>query len=119
MNSLAPQPVNIPTATRRRSRWLRLVLVPVAVCTVAVALNRVERVMQRRAEPAGFFQGALQGALMPMALPNLLVGNDVPLYSNNNTGLAYKRGYTVGVNACGAFFFGLLFGRLRRFGNRR
>jgi hypothetical protein len=56
----------------------------------------------------------LQGALMPMALPNLALGRDIPIYSLNNTGVRYKLGYTAGVNVCGAFFFGLLFWRLNR-----
>ena len=63
---------------------------------------------------AGFRRGLVQGALMPMALPNLIVGNDVTIYSQNNTGLTYKLGYTAGVNACGAVFFGLFFWRVNR-----
>ena len=44
----------------------------------------------------------------------LLVGKDVAIYSENNTGVGYKLGYTAGVNGCGAVFFGLFFWRLRR-----
>src|SRR5437016_5995507 len=69
------------------------------------------------APPAGFIRGALQGALMPMSFPNLLVGRDITIYSQNNTGLMYKLGYTSGVNACGALFFGLLFWRWNKFRN--
>jgi len=75
-------------------------------------------VMEQEHGPAGFFQGLLQGALMPCALPNLLVGNNVAIYAQNNTGLTYKLGYTVGVNTCGAVFFGLLFWRLGRWRRR-
>ncbi len=56
----------------------------------------------------------VQGALMPMALPSLLFGKDVVIYSAINTGVSYKLGYTAGVNACGALFFGILFWRLNR-----
>ena len=56
----------------------------------------------------------LQGALMPMAMPSLLVGRDVTIYAENNTGRTYKLGYTAGVNACGAIFFGYAFWRWRR-----
>jgi hypothetical protein len=56
----------------------------------------------------------MQGALMPCALPNLLVGHDVVIYSQDNTGVSYKLGYTCGVNACGAVFFGVFFWRLNR-----
>jgi hypothetical protein len=51
---------------------------------------------------------------MPMALPTLLVGIDVPIYAERNTGVPYKLGYTLGVTACGAVFFGLTFARLAR-----
>ncbi len=51
---------------------------------------------------------------MPCALPNLLVGKDVSIYNENNNGVRYKLGYTCGVNACGAIFFGLFFLRLSR-----
>ena len=56
-----------------------------------------------------FVRGMLQGALMPMAMPNLLVGRDVVIYSQRNNGVTYKLGYTAGVNVCGAIFFGLFF----------
>ena len=50
---------------------------------------------------------------MPMALPNLLVGDDVSIYAANNTGRLYKVGYIAGVNVCGLAFFGYLFWRAR------
>lgn len=72
--------------------------------------------------PAGFGRGMLHGALMPGAMPTLLVGKDVVIYAENNTGRTYKLGYTFGVNACGALFFGSFYWRLtrwkRRYGNR-
>jgi len=37
------------------------------------------------------------------------MGIDVPIYAENNVGIPYKLGYTLGVNACGALFFGILF----------
>jgi hypothetical protein len=51
---------------------------------------------------------------MPMSMPNLLVGRDVTIYSQNNTGVSYKLGYTTGVNACGALFFGVVFWRFNK-----
>ncbi|HYG36333.1 MAG TPA: hypothetical protein VEC99_16185, partial [Clostridia bacterium] len=54
------------------------------------------------------------GILMPMSFPNLLVGRDISIYSVNNTGINYKLGYTMGVNVCGAVFFGLFYWRLNR-----
>jgi hypothetical protein len=57
----------------------------------------------------GFRLGVLHGALMPVALPSLLMGNDVPIYAASNTGRIYKIGYIAGINLCGLIFFGLAF----------
>jgi hypothetical protein len=70
--------------------------------------------MEKSNRPAGFTRGLLQGALMPMAMPNLLVGKDVIIYAQRNTGVSYKLGYTAGVNGCGLIFFGLFFWRVSR-----
>jgi uncharacterized membrane protein YciS (DUF1049 family) len=77
-------------------------------------LNHAEAALERRHEPAGFFRGAVQGALMPITMPNLIFGNDVAIYAANNTGRTYKIGYTLGVNTCGLLFFGFFFWRVRR-----
>ena len=58
---------------------------------------------------ADFWRGTLHGALMPMALPALLAGRDVPIYAERNTGRPYKLGYIAGINACGFVVFGMLF----------
>ncbi len=57
----------------------------------------------------GFWLGSAHGALMPMALPSLLMGKDVPIYAQNNRGKIYKIGYIAGINACGFVVFGLSF----------
>ncbi len=103
---------------RRWRRILsRLVFYLLLATAIGWTLNRIGKSMQRSPRAAGFGRGLIQGALMPMAMPNLLVGNDVAIYSQNNTGLTYKLGYTVGVNACGAIFFGFFFWRVRRWRN--
>jgi hypothetical protein len=56
----------------------------------------------------------VQGALMPITMPNLIFGHDVAIYAANNTGRTYKIGYTLGVNTCGLIFFGFFFWRVRR-----
>lgn len=63
---------------------------------------------------AGFWRGTLHGALMPVALPSLLVGKDVPIFTANNTGRSYKLGYIAGINLCGLLFFGLAFRKPRQ-----
>ncbi|MSU58321.1 MAG: hypothetical protein EXS35_09095 [Pedosphaera sp.] len=57
----------------------------------------------------GFGHGALHGALMPMALPSLVLGKDVEIFAANNSGRPYKIGYIVGINLCGLLVFGSAF----------
>ncbi len=61
----------------------------------------------------GFGHGLLHGAMMPLSLPSLLLGRDVPIYACNNSGRIYKIGYICGINLCGLAFFGPLFGGRR------
>lgn len=58
---------------------------------------------------AGFWYGTVHGALMPAALPSLLMGQDVPIFDSTNQGRIYKVGYIAGINVCGLVFFGLGF----------
>jgi hypothetical protein len=60
---------------------------------------------------AGFGYGMLHGALMPIALPSLVIGKDVDIYAADNSGRFYKIGYICGINLCGLAFFGPLFWR--------
>jgi hypothetical protein len=92
----------------------RMILFVVVGLAIGWALHHAEALFERRQERAGFVRGIVQGALMPIALPNLLFGNDVAIYAVNNTGRTYKLGYTMGVNGCGLIFFGFFFWRLRR-----
>lgn len=54
----------------------------------------------------GFGWGMAHGACMPMALPALLMGQDVSIFAPRNTGRGYKLGYIAGINLCGLVFFG-------------
>jgi len=85
---------------------------------IAWMTRGARRNTDQNGRPAGFGRGVAQGALMPLALPSLLLGNDVPIYAANNTGLEYKLGYTMGVNGCGALFFGICYWRLARWRKR-
>lgn len=62
----------------------------------------------------GFGYGMLHGALMPLALPSLLMGQNVEIFATDNSGRSYKIGYICGINVCGLSFFGPLFWRPRR-----
>jgi len=109
---------DVPTNSNIARRWwkipLRLLFFILLAVAIGWTLHGIGKSMERSARPAGFSRGMIQGALMPMALPNLLVGNDVPIYALHNTGLTYKLGYTVGVNAAGMLFFGFFFWRVNR-----
>ncbi len=70
--------------------------------------------LYRPGEVPGFRIGMIHGALMPVALPALLVGRDVPIFLNANPSRIYKLGYIAGINLCGLVFFGLAFHRPRK-----
>ena len=96
-------------------RFLQRLLILLAVgSTFLWVVHRSSARLDRSLAPAGFARGLLHGALMPMSLPNLLLGQDVTIYAPKNTGRLYKLGYTAGVNGSGAIFFGLAFWRLTR-----
>ena len=101
-----------------QARWLRILRAIAGVVLLAIVigwvLQRSAEALNRGNERAGFARGLLHGAMMPLAFPNLLVGKDVPIYAVDNTGVPYKLGYTAGVNACGAIFFGAWFWRWSR-----
>jgi hypothetical protein len=104
-----------PVLSRSFARILGRLVVILIVATVMIGVvNRSSRWLDLSSEPAGFGRGLLHGALMPMALPNLAIGQDVTIYAPSNTGRLYKLGYTVGVNGCGALFFGMFFWRVTR-----
>lgn len=73
------------------------------------------RLYQPEVQP-GFWLGTVHGALMPIALPSLLLGKDVPIYAPRGTGRLYKLGYIAGINLCGLVFFGLAFRHPRQRG---
>jgi len=101
-----------PSWTRRLAvQGLRLVLVGVLLGWLYAWAAPV--VYPQQTVP-GFWLGAAHGALMPMALPSLLMGKDVPIYAQNNRGKIYKIGYIAGINACGFVVFGLSFWKPQR-----
>lgn len=97
---------------------LRICLIVVVASFVGWALNRSAQSIDRGTTPAGFGLGVIHGAMMPCALPTLLWGRDVSIFASNNSGRVYKLGYTVGVNMCGALFFGFSYWRLGRWKKR-
>ena len=109
-----------PTIQHRIGKGVLRALIVLAVAgCIGWALNRSVSILNRDLRPAGFSRGMIHGALMPMALPNLLAGYDVAIYAAINNGRPYKLGYTLGVNICGLIFFGLFFWRVRQWAAKR
>jgi hypothetical protein len=100
---------------RRRKSWLKNIVV---FLIVTALFGWAYGWASSRAFPQdktfGFGYGMLHGALMPLALPSLLLGRDVEIYAADNSGRSYKIGYICGINVCGLAFFGPLFWRPRR-----
>ena len=113
--TMTDTPTNVTglTSTRRKI-FKRIISFLIVAACVGFFIRHMSVTFSKSTAPAGFVRGMMQGALMPGALPNLLMGNDVAIYAANNTGRTYKLGYTFGVNACGAIFFGFFFWRVSR-----
>lgn len=62
----------------------------------------------------GFSHGLLHGGMMPLALPALVMGDNVELFGHDNNGRPYKIGYICGINLCGVIFFGSAFWKPRK-----
>jgi hypothetical protein len=95
----------------RRVRILGIKLIWLTLAGILLGFCYKEAVprLYRPESSAGFWTGAVHGFLMPVALPNLLAGEDVPIFAINNTGRNYKLGYIAGLNLCGLLFFGMAF----------
>jgi hypothetical protein len=113
-SSLTPSADGGPHRKRLPKILLRLTLAILLTCGVGWALNRSVAAANQSSTPAGLGRGILHGALMPGAWPYLIVGKDLVIYAENNNGRWYKLGYTMGVNGCGALFFGAFYWRLNR-----
>ena len=104
-----PEPTALPLSSRLR-HWLRKALALIVAGVIfGFAYDWASPRFYRPDTKANFWLGTLHGALMPIALPSLLIGKDVPIYAPDNTGRPYKLGYIAGINLCGLIFFGLAF----------
>jgi hypothetical protein len=112
MSSTPSTPAPASVWSRRLRAWgLKLASLVVAGVVFGWGYSWAEPRFYRADRTAGFWLGTLHGALMPTALPCLLLGNNVPIFVANNTGRTYKLGYIAGINFCGLVFFGLGFRR--------
>src|SRR5277367_6500316 len=98
--------------TARRKFWLQKIAV---FLSVSALVGLFYGWSSPRAFPKnktfGFGYGMLHGALMPLALPSLLLGQNVEIFATDNSGRPYKIGFICGINLCGLSFFGPLFWR--------
>lgn len=108
-------PAHAPTNNRWRTWVRRGVIQALRLTVVGVLLGWLygwaAPVAYPKTGSLGFGYGMAHGALMPMALPSLLMGKDVEIFAPNHNGRPYKIGYIVGINVCGLVFFGLGFAR--------
>lgn len=107
MNSTSPQRTLFgmsPQAIVRKAVTLAIVTV-----VVGVIFGWASPRMFPREEKSGIGLGLAHGALMPIALPSLVLGKDVEIFAANNTGRPYKIAYIIGINLCGLLFFGTAF----------
>jgi len=111
--STSSHPGRAPT---RREVWLTKIAIFLAISvSVGWAYSWAHANFYPEATRVGFVHGVVHGAMMPIALPSLVMGQDVKIYDENNTGRTYKLGYICGINACGLLFFGSVFWRPKRY----
>jgi hypothetical protein len=112
---MPPTPDQARISSARQRLWLKKIIY---FLTASLLLGWFYGWASPRAFPKdktfGFGYGMLHGALMPLALPSLLLGQDVEIFATDNSGRRYKIGYICGINVCGLSFFGPLFWRPRR-----
>lgn len=107
--------------TPRRAHWVKkALLVKLRLVLAGLLLGyvyaRVSPLVYPKDRPLGFAHGFAHGGLMPMALPSLVIGKNVPIFAENNNGRFYKLGYICGINVCGLLFFGFGFGGMPKKG---
>jgi hypothetical protein len=106
--------MNLPPTNKIARLLRRLLIIVIVTYGFGWVMNKSVLVTTSREEAPGFGSGMIHGALMPGAMPSLLFGRDIVIYAPRNNGRLYKLGYTFGVNACGALFFGTFYWRLNR-----
>lgn len=94
----------------RRLHWaIRAALAVATALVLAWLCGAAMRADAKLTSPPGLFRGMLHGAMMPIAWPTLLAGQDQVIYAALNQGRVYKLGYSLGVNLSGMVFFGWFF----------
>ena len=106
-----------PARPAKRHWLIRVPLTIALALTLGWLCGVAMRADAKLSTPPGLFRGMLHGAMMPIAWPTLLAGQDQVIYAERNEGRVYKLGYSLGVNLSGLVFIGgtvVGFGALRR-----
>jgi hypothetical protein len=112
---MAENPVPARFAGLTPREWLKkAVIFAVTMLLLGWFYARASPLGYPKERTLGFSYGALHGALMPMALPSLVMGQNVEIFAANNSGRPYKIGYIVGINLCGLVVFGSAFWKPKR-----
>ncbi|MGD0410706.1 MAG: hypothetical protein ABSC18_03320 [Verrucomicrobiota bacterium] len=110
MNSVSGRFNPASSGSRRLRTWgIKLIRLVLAGVLLGFCYKEAVPRLYHPESRAGFWVGSVHGFLMPVALPDLLAGEDVPIFAANNTGRNYKLGYIAGINLCGLLFFGMAF----------
>ena len=110
MNSVSGRFNPASSGSRRLRTWgIKLIRLVLAGVLLGFCYKEAVPRLYHPESRAGFWVGSVHGFLMPVALPDLLAGEDVPIFAANNTGRNYKLGYIAGINLCGLIFFGMAF----------
>jgi len=112
MSESVSKPMAVSNHPLGLKRWQFLVVKNVLITVFVAFLAILQGLASKTYNPesqADFKMGILHGALMPAAFPGLLFGHDLPIYAPNNSGPNYKIGYILGLNTCGAVFYGLAY----------
>ena len=113
MSESVSKPMPVSSQPLGLTFWQFMVLKNVLICVFVGLLIYLQSWAAKSSyspeNQADFKIGLLHGALMPAALPGLIGGHNLPIYAPNNSGPNYKIGYILGINMCGAIFFGLAY----------
>ena len=95
--------------TGRQILRIKVVALTIFSLLLGAFYEHATRTTYRPDYVAGFTVALMHGAVMPAALPSLLLGRELPIYAPNNIGRGYNIGFILGLNACGTLFFGIGF----------